>query len=148
MRPHLLPSRPRRLQHPRLGYAVIAASLLARRGRDCAVHLIALSIPAHKSPRSFGPLTAHTAGRGSVMRLKHGGPGFFRLANDEEAVIKNLVACMAMKAPSPGMEAAFDYVGRVIARRRYGYVSEWRQLASWTEKDWDRWLAATDHVSN
>ena len=56
--------------------------------------------------------------------------------------------CMSKKAPSPGMEAAFDYVGRVIARRRFGYVSEWRQLASWTEKDWERWLAATDQVSN
>jgi hypothetical protein len=82
------------------------------------------------------------------MHLKHATPGFFRLAKDEEAVINELAACMSKKAPSPGMEAAFDYVGRVIARRRYGYVSEWRQLASWTEKDWDRWLAATDHVSN
>ena len=27
----------------------------------------------------------------------------------------------------------FDYVGRVIARRRYGYVSEWRQLTTWTK---------------
>lgn len=82
------------------------------------------------------------------MRFKHETSGFFRLAKDEEAVINELAACMSKKAPSPGMEAAFDYVGRVIARRRYGYVSEWRQLASWTEKDWDRWLAATDHVSN
>ena len=32
------------------------------------------------------------------------------------------------------MEAAFDYVGRVIARRRFGYISEWRLLASWTEE--------------
>jgi hypothetical protein len=82
------------------------------------------------------------------MRFKHEMPGFFRLAKDEEAVINELAACMSKKAPSPGMEAAFDYVGRVIARRRYGYASEWRQLASWTEKDWDRWLAATDQVSN
>ena len=82
------------------------------------------------------------------MHPKYGSPGFFRLANDEEAVIKNLAACMSMKAPSPGMEAAFDYVGRVIARRRLGYASEWRQLASWTEQDWDRWLAATDNVCN
>jgi hypothetical protein len=82
------------------------------------------------------------------MRLKHETPGFFRLAKDEEAVINELAACMSKKAPSPGMEAAFDYVGRVIARRRFGHASEWRQLASWTEQDWDRWLAATDHVSN
>jgi hypothetical protein len=68
----------------------------------------------------------------------------FRLSNDEETVIKNLAACMSKKAPSPGMEAAFDYVGRVIARRRFGYSSEWRQLVSWTEQDWDRWLRATD----
>jgi hypothetical protein len=40
--------------------------------------------------------------------------------------------------------AAFDYVGRVIARRRHGYVDEWLRVATWTEKDWDRWLAATD----
>ncbi len=82
------------------------------------------------------------------MRLELITPSFFRLARDEEAVINELAACMSKKAPSPGMEAAFDYVGRVIARRRYGYVSEWRQLASWTEKDWDRWLAVTDHFSN
>jgi hypothetical protein len=72
----------------------------------------------------------------------------FRLSDDEETVIKNLAACMSKKTPTRGMDAAFDYVGRVIARRRFGYASEWRQLASWTEKDWDRWLAATDHVSN
>ena len=42
------------------------------------------------------------------------------------------------------MEAAFDYVGRVIARRRCGYIAEWQRLASWTEQDWDRWLAATN----
>jgi hypothetical protein len=72
----------------------------------------------------------------------------FRLSDDEEIVIKNLAACMSKKAPSRGMEAAFDYVGRVIARRRYGHISEWQLLASWNEKDWDRWLAATDHVSN
>jgi hypothetical protein len=82
------------------------------------------------------------------MHLKHATPGFFRLAKDEEAVITELAACMSKKAPSPGMEAAFDYVGRVIARRRYGHACEWRQLTSWTEKDWDRWLAATDRVSN
>jgi hypothetical protein len=56
----------------------------------------------------------------------------FRLSNDEESVIKSLAACMSKKAPSPGMEAAFDYVGRVIARRRFGYASKWRQLVSWT----------------
>ena len=72
----------------------------------------------------------------------------FRLSDDEEIVIKHLAACMSKKTPTRGMDAAFDYVGRVIARRRYGYVSEWQLLASWTEKDWDRWLAATDHVSN
>jgi len=82
------------------------------------------------------------------MHLKHGGPGFFRLAKDEEAVINELATCKSKKAQSPGMEAAFDYVGRVIARRRFGYISEWRLLASWTEKDWDRWLAATDQMSN
>jgi hypothetical protein len=80
------------------------------------------------------------------MRLRYGGPSFFRLARDEEAVINELAACMSKKAPSPGMEAALDYVGRVIARRRHGCASEWRQLASWTEKDWDRWLSAADHV--
>jgi hypothetical protein len=72
----------------------------------------------------------------------------FRLSQDEEVVIKNLAACMSKKPPSQGVDAAFDYVGRVIARRRYGYISEWRQLATWTEKDWDRWLAATGHVSH
>ena len=82
------------------------------------------------------------------MGSKRKSPDFFRLANDEEAVIKNLAACMSTKAPSPSVEAAFDYVGRVIARRRYGYCSEWRQLVSWTEKDWDRWLSVTGHVAN
>ena len=82
------------------------------------------------------------------MGSKLKAPDFFRLANDEEAVIKNLAACMSNKAPSSSVEAAFDYVGRVIARRRYGYASEWRQLASWTDKDWDRWLSATGHVAN
>ena len=64
------------------------------------------------------------------MSLKHEKSGFFRLSKDEEAVINELAACMSKKPPSPGMEAAFDYVGRVIARRRYGYASKWRQLAS------------------
>jgi hypothetical protein len=82
------------------------------------------------------------------MGSKRKAPDFFRLAHDEEAVIKNLAACMSTKPPSRGMEAAFDYVGRVIARRRYGYVAEWLHLASWTEKDWDRWLDATDCISN
>ena len=82
------------------------------------------------------------------MGSKRKVPDFFRLAHDEEAVIKNLAACMSTKMPSPSVEAAFDYVGRVIARRRYGYVSEWRQLTTWTEKDWDRWLSATGHVAN
>ena len=63
-------------------------------------------------------------------------------------IINELATCKSKKAQSPGMEAAFDYVGRVIARRRFGYISEWRLLASWTEKDWDRWLAATDQMSN
>ena len=71
----------------------------------------------------------------------------FRLSNDEETVIKNLAACMSTKSPSPSVEAAFDYVGRAIARRRYGHASEWRRLASWTEKDWDRWLSAAGQVS-
>ena len=66
------------------------------------------------------------------------------LSRDEEALIKNLARSMSKKLPSRGMEAAFDYVGRVIARRRYGYVAEWKRLASWTEKDWDRWLSATN----
>ena len=68
----------------------------------------------------------------------------FVLSRDEEAFIKNLAQCMSKKPPSRGMEAAFDYVGRVIARRRHGYVGEWQQLASWTEQEWDRWLAATN----
>ena len=51
---------------------------------------------------------------------------------------------MSKRPPSRGMEAAFDYVGRVIARKRRGYVDEWQHLASWTEQDWDRWLAATN----
>ena len=72
----------------------------------------------------------------------------YTLSRDEEAFIKNLAQCMSKKAPSRGMEAAFDYVGRVIARRRHGYAAEWQRLASWTEKDWDRWLDATECVSN
>lgn len=68
----------------------------------------------------------------------------FVLSREEEAFIKNLAHCMSKRAPSRGMEAAFDYVGRVIARRRYGYIAEWQRLASWTEQDWDRWLAATN----
>ncbi len=66
----------------------------------------------------------------------------FVLSRDEEAFIKNLAHCMSKRPPSRGMEAAFDYVGRVIARSRYGYIAEWQRLASWT--DWDRWLAATN----
>ena len=56
------------------------------------------------------------------MGLKHEQSGFFRLSKDEEVVINELAACMSKKAPSPGIEAVFDYVGRVIARRRYGYA--------------------------
>jgi hypothetical protein len=82
------------------------------------------------------------------MGSKRKAPDFFRLAHDEEAVIKNLAACMSTKTPSPSVEAAFDYVGRVIARRRYGYVSEWRQLTTWTDKDWDRWLSGAGYVAS
>jgi hypothetical protein len=66
------------------------------------------------------------------------------LSRDEEAFIKGLAECMPKKRPSRGMEAAFDYVSRVIARRRQGYIDEWQHLSSWTEQDWDRWLAVTN----
>jgi len=68
----------------------------------------------------------------------------FVLSKDEEDFIKNLAQCMSKKPPSRGMEAAFDYVGRVIARRRHGYIAEWQRLASWAEQDGDRRLAATN----
>ena len=68
----------------------------------------------------------------------------FVLSRDEEAFIKGLARSMSNKPPSRGMEAAFDYVGRVIARRRHGYVDEWQHLALWTEHDWDQWLAVTN----
>ena len=75
------------------------------------------------------------------MRVKHQTVRHsFRLAKDEEAVINQLAGCMSKRTPSPGMDAAFDYVGRVVARRRCGFACEWRQLASWTEQNWDRWL--------
>lgn len=73
---------------------------------------------------------------------------YYILSRDEEVFIKSLAQCMSTKPPSRGMEAAFDYVGRVIARRRHGYVDEWQRVANWSEKDWDRWLDAADHVSN
>ena len=68
----------------------------------------------------------------------------YALARDEEAFLKDFAVCMSKKPPSLGKEAAFDYVSRVIVRRRYGYIDEWQHLASWTEQDWDRWLAATN----
>ena len=63
-----------------------------------AAHLITPSIPAHKSPRSFGPVTDHTAGRGFSHAFEARSSGFFRLAKDEEAVINELATCMSKKA--------------------------------------------------
>jgi hypothetical protein len=64
------------------------------------------------------------------------------LSRDEEAFIKSFAACMSKKPESVGKEAAFDFVSCVIVRRHYGYIDEWQNLSSWTEQDWDPWLAA------
>ena len=62
-----------------------------------AIHLIAPSIPAHKTPGSFGPLTAHLAGREFSHGFEARTVRFFRLSKDEEAaVINGLAACMSV----------------------------------------------------
>jgi hypothetical protein len=66
------------------------------------------------------------------------------MSRDEEDFLKRFSTCMSKRPHSIGKEAAFDYVSRVIVRRRYGYIDEWQSLSSWTEQDWDRWLAATN----
>ena len=40
------------------------------------------------------------------------------------------------------LEAAFDYVAGVIARKRLGYTFDWRRLSAWTTADWEGWLCA------
>ena len=44
----------------------------------------------------------------------------------------------------PGLDAAFDYVAGVIARKRLGYTFDWRRLSAWTTADWNGWLGATE----
>ena len=68
----------------------------------------------------------------------------YALSRDEEDFLKRFATCISKRPPSRGKEAAFDYVSRVIVRRRYGYFDEWQSLSSWTDQDWDRWLAATN----
>jgi hypothetical protein len=68
----------------------------------------------------------------------------FQLSQDEETVIRKLAAAMAKRQPGASLDAAFDYVASVIARKRLGYTFDWRRLSAWTAADWDTWLSATE----
>lgn len=68
----------------------------------------------------------------------------FQLTQDEETVIRKLAAAMAKRPPGPGLDAAFDYVAGVIARKRLGYAFDWRRVSAWTAADWEGWLSATE----
>ncbi len=67
----------------------------------------------------------------------------FQLTQDEETVIRKLATAMAKRPPGPNLDAAFDYVAGVIARKRLGYTFDWRRLSAWTAADWESWLSAT-----
>lgn len=68
----------------------------------------------------------------------------FQLTQDEETVIRKLAAATAKRQQGPGLDAAFDYVAGVIARKRLGYTFDWRRLSAWTIADWESWLRADE----
>ena len=111
-------------------------------------HLFAPSIPAYKTPSSRRSFIVRVAGRGFGYGFDAQSSRLFPTGARRGSRYQKLGRVHVNEVAKSKLEAAFDYVGRVIARRRYGHASEWRRLASWTEKDWDRWLSATGHVSN
>ena len=70
----------------------------------------------------------------------------FQLAQEEQAVLDQLTACLAKRSPAPHLDAAFDYVADAMVKRRVGYVYEWESLTSWQPDDWDRWLNAIEEL--
>ena len=68
----------------------------------------------------------------------------FQLTEGEEAVINCLAGCVAKRGPSASTDAAFDYLADAIVRRRLGYGTDWKSLASWTAAEWNGWINAAE----